>query len=136
MSLMNAIKGEEFTKDEVENILKHLSDFRDVKDHLSEQVQKYFQEFDTDSSGYLDKRELRKFLEKFFSTYKIHFPVTDEYVDAVFRDIDQNRDNKIQPNELEQYAMHFVNQLIPEYERISKDKQWDTSMQLIFPQFL
>ena len=136
MSLMNAIKGEEFTKDEVENILKHLSDFRDVKDHLSEQVQKYFQEFDTDSNGYLDKRELRKFLEKFFSTYKIHFPVTDEYVDAVFRDIDQNRDNKIQPNELEQYAMHFVNQLIPEYERISKDKQWDTSMQLIFPQFL
>ena len=136
MSLMNAIKGEEFTKDEVENILKHLSDFRDVKDHLSEQVQKYFQEFDTDSNGYLDKRELRKFLEKFFSTYKIHFPVTDEYVDAVFRDIDQNRDNKIQPNELEQYAMHFVNQLIPEYERISKEKQWDTSMQLIFPQFL
>jgi len=49
-------------------------------------------------------------------TYKIHFPVTDEYVDAVFREIDKDRDNKIQPKELEEYAMHFVNQLIPAYE--------------------
>lgn len=122
MSLFTAIKGEDFTKDEAEKILETLMSFRDTKDHLSEQIQKYFQEFDHDKNGVLDKKELRHFLNNFFKTYKIHLPVTDEYVDAVFRDIDANRDNKIQPVELEQYAMHFVNQLIPEYERIVKEK--------------
>ena len=53
------IKPEEFTKEELETIIKTLTDFRDVKDHLSEQVQKYFSEFDKDSNGVLDKKELR-----------------------------------------------------------------------------
>jgi len=56
------IKAEEFTKEELETVLKHLTDFRDVKDHLSEQVLKYFAEFDKDSNGYLDRKELREFL--------------------------------------------------------------------------
>ena len=73
----------------------------------------YFTEFDKDANGFLDRRELRHFLQTFFTTYKIHLPVTDEYVDAVFREIDLNKDNKIQPEELEQYALHFVNQLLP-----------------------
>ena len=30
------IKAEDFTAAELEDILKHLRDFRDVKDHLSE----------------------------------------------------------------------------------------------------
>ena len=30
------IKAEEFTAEELETILKHLVDFRDVKDHLAE----------------------------------------------------------------------------------------------------
>lgn len=76
----------------------------------------YFQEFDKDTNGFLDRKELREFLKLFFSTYKIHFPITDEYVDAVFREIDVDRDNKIQPAELESYALLFVNQLIPAYE--------------------
>jgi hypothetical protein len=42
------IKADEFTTEELENILKHLTDFRDVKDHLNEQVLKYFAEFDKD----------------------------------------------------------------------------------------
>ena len=102
------IKHEEFTKEELENVIKTLSDFKEVADHLKEQIGKYFAEFDTDSNGALDRRELRHFLTKFFTTYKIHLPVTDEYVDAVFREMDENNDNKIQPDELEKYAMHFV----------------------------
>ena len=70
----------------------------------------------------MDRKELREFLHQFFNTYKIHFPITDEYVDAVFREIDKNRDNKIQPSELEEYAMHFVNQLIPAYENALTQK--------------
>jgi Ca2+-binding EF-hand superfamily protein len=86
-------------------------------------VQKYFAEFDKDANGHLDRKELREFLNKFFNSYKIHFPITDEYVDAVFREIDANRDNKIQPNELEAYAMHFVNNLLPQYEAALTTKQ-------------
>ena len=92
---MNPIKAEEFTKEELQAVIQHLTDFKDVSDHLKEQVQKYFSEFDTDTNGFLDRRELRHFLNEFFKTYKIHFPVTDEYVDALFREIDTNKDNKI-----------------------------------------
>ena len=56
-------------------------------------MQKYFAEFDKDANGHLDRKELREFLNQFFHSYKIHFPVTDEYVDAVFREIDVNRSN-------------------------------------------
>ena len=42
------IKADEFTKEELETILKTLTDFRDVTDHLAEQVHKYFVEFDID----------------------------------------------------------------------------------------
>jgi len=62
-------------------------------------------------------------LTNFFTQYKIHFPVTDEYVDAVFREIDLNRDNKIQQNELEFYAMHFVNTIMPAYEQAIASKE-------------
>ena len=48
--------------------------------------------------------------------------MTDEYVDAVFREMDTNRDNKITPAELESYSMHFVTQLIPLYEAAKATK--------------
>jgi hypothetical protein len=38
--------------------------------------------------------------------------VTDEYVDAVFREIDANRDNKIQVEELQGFATIFVKRMI------------------------
>ena len=104
-----SIKPEDFTKEELQGVLVQLGDFKSANDHLREQVQKYFAEFDKDGNGFLDRRELRHFLIAFFTQYKIHFPITDEYVDAIFREIDVNRDNKIQPGELETYAMHFVN---------------------------
>lgn len=36
------IKEEDFTKEELETIIKTLIDFRDVKDHLKETTEKYF----------------------------------------------------------------------------------------------
>ena len=111
------IKAEEFTKEELLAIVQQLTDFKDIHDHLNETVLKYFSEFDKDANGWLDRKELRAFLFAFFGSYKIHFPITDEYVDAVFREIDSNKDNKIQPIELETYAMHFVNTLLPQYEQ-------------------
>ena len=57
------IKAEEFNVAELENILKTLIDFRDVKDHLDEWIKKYFAEFDSDNNGFLDRKELRQFLK-------------------------------------------------------------------------
>lgn len=42
------IKAEEFTKEELVAIIQKLTDFRDVHDHLNEEVQKNFSEFDKD----------------------------------------------------------------------------------------
>lgn len=49
---------------------------------------------------------------QFFGQYHIRAPVTDEYVDAVFREIDANRDNKIQLEELQGFATIFVKKMI------------------------
>ena len=117
------IKAEEFTTEELEAIVSKLTDFKNIEDHLKGEVTTYFSQFDKDQSGFLDRKELREFLRQFFTLYKIHFPVTDEYVDAVFREIDENKDNKIQLNELEHYAMHFVNTILPEYVTVLQSKQ-------------
>ena len=42
-------------------------------------------------------------------------PVTDEYVDALFRTIDTNHDNKIQPDELTSFAKLFIGNLVNEF---------------------
>jgi Ca2+-binding EF-hand superfamily protein len=91
---------------------------------LDEQIQKYFTEFDEDTNGFLDRRELRHFLVKFFQLYKIHFPITDEFVDGLFRQIDANHDNKIQPDELEQFAMNCISsQILPKYKQALSEKE-------------
>ena len=56
-------------------------------------------------------------MTSFFTTYHIHAPLTDEYVDATFREIDTNRDNKIQPEELHTFASRFVKVLIVEFDK-------------------
>ncbi len=114
------LRKEDFSKEEIEGLITTLKDFQANPNHLQEQVEKYFQTYDTDTNGVLDKKELRKFLQDFFSEYKIHFPVTDDYVDAVFREIDLNKNNKIETNELNAYAAHFVAVILPEYEKIQE----------------
>ena len=47
-------------------------------------------------------------MQAFFKQYHIHLPLTDDFVDGVFRQIDENHDNKIQPEELEKYSTNFV----------------------------
>ena len=93
------LKGD-LSKDELEKIVKALSELQVGKDLLAELVLNIFKTFDKDANGYLDRRELRHFLTSMFETYHISLPLTDEYVDAVFREVDENKDNKIQPEEL------------------------------------
>ena len=42
-------------------------------------------------------------------------PITDEYVDAVFRSIDTNHDNKIQLEEMEAFSGAFIGKLLQEF---------------------
>ena len=121
---MNFIRPEEFTKEELETIVKQLTEFSSSEASVNEIVQKIFTDFDKDNNGALDRKELRIFLNIFFLQYKIHFPVTDEYVDDVFVSIDANKDNKIQPEELKVYAMHFVGTLKKQYEDALATKPW------------
>ncbi len=60
------IKAEDFTTEELEAIVQQLNDFQNVQDHLNQEVTKYFNQFDKDQNGYLDRKELREFLTQFF----------------------------------------------------------------------
>ena len=86
--------------------------FQENEESLSAEVQKYFSEYDTDGNAFLDRRELRQFLNSFFGQYHMRVPVTDEYVDGVFRSIDANHDNKIQPEELISFSKVFIGNLV------------------------
>ena len=102
----------EFAPGELDKALGQLVEFDQDDAKLTETLKQYFAEFDSDSNDHLDRKELRLFLESFFKTYHIHVPLTDEYVDATFREIDANRDNKIQPEELHAFASQFIKVLV------------------------
>ena len=89
------INPTDFQAGEMETTLQHLREFEANDAALTEQLQTYFKEFDSDNNGGLDRKELRSFLTNFFNKYHIKAPLTDEYVDATFREIDANRDNMI-----------------------------------------
>lgn len=55
-----------------------------------------FDLYDSDKNGHLDRKELRQFMAKFFETFGINLPLTDEYVDATFREIDADHSNTIE----------------------------------------
>lgn len=109
------INPADFSQGELETDLVKLQGFQTDPAQLTEEVQKYFNEYDTDGNAWLDRGELRKFLTSFFTTYHIRFPVTDEYVDAVFRQIDTNHDNKIQQDEMIAFANAFIGRLVQEF---------------------
>ena len=110
------IKPEDFKEGELATILAKLRDYNEHPEHLQESIHKYFEEFDSDKNGYLDRKELRHFLTEFFKSYHLHVPLTDEYVDSAFRHIDANHDNKVQPEELAAFSQSFVKELITTFE--------------------
>ena len=106
----------EFAAGEFEAAHQQLQNFNSNNEQLHAEVQKYFSQYDSDGNAWLDRRELRQFLENFFGAYHIRVPITDEYVDGVFRSIDQNHDNKIQPEELNAFATAFIGQLVASFD--------------------
>ena len=111
------INPADFGEGEFEAAKAQLHTFQQNEEQLSEEVMKYFNQYDTDGNAWLDRRELRQFLVNFFGSYHIRVPITDEYVDAVFRSIDQNHDNKLQPEELLAFAKAFIGRLVTEFDQ-------------------
>lgn len=86
-------------------------------------MSRYFSEYDKDNNDGLDRRELRQFLTSFFGQYHIRLPITDEYVDAVFRQIDMNHDNIIQIDELMAFAQAYIAQLKQAFDAASNSAE-------------
>ena len=110
------INPSEFKEGELDTILTQLRDYHSNPDHLNEMIHKYFDQFDEDKNGFLDRKELRHFLVQFFKNYHLHIPLTDDFVDSAFIHIDVNHDNKIQPEELANYSNNFIGELIAVFE--------------------
>merc|ERR1712166_469405 len=107
-SLQNMFNPSDFTDEQKAAAFKMIKDFVDNKDTLKAAIDTYFAEFDKDGNGYLDRRELRHFLQYFFEKWNVRLPLTDEFIDGVYREIDVNRDNKLEPEELFEYAAKFI----------------------------
>jgi Ca2+-binding EF-hand superfamily protein len=116
------IKSEDFTAEELEAMILNLEDIKN-EEKLKGAVLEIFKEYDDDNNEYLDRKELRLFLTSLFEKFKIRFPLTDEAVDAVFVQMDSNRDNKIQPDELQSYALKFAGDILPMYQKALNDKK-------------
>merc|ERR1712003_524329 len=117
------VNRDEFAAGEFEAAHAQLQTFNNDQEQLSAEVQKYFSQYDSDGNAWLDRRELRQFLENFFGSYHIRVPITDEYVDGVFRSIDQNHDNKIQPEELNAFATAFIGQLVAAFDAAAQQPE-------------
>lgn len=113
---MIKVKAEDFSKEELETTVKTLTELKNAPEQLKEQVTKYFTEFDTDKNGHLDRTEWPEFLHKFFATFKIETPTSEDYIEKAFTDIDINKDNLVQPDELEAFTLHYVNEILPQFE--------------------
>ena len=111
------INPADFGEGEFEAAFTQLKTFQNNEDSLTQEVTRYFQSYDSDNNAGLDRRELRQFLNNFFGSYHIRVPITDEYVDGVFRTIDRNHDNLIQLDELLAFAKLFIGNLVQEFTR-------------------
>jgi len=106
----------DFSADELAKFQSLLNDFQTDKSKLNETVAKFFGRFDEDNNGFLDKKELRHFMESFFKEFHVQVPLNDDFVFATFNQMDANHDNKIQIEELQNFAASFVGDLLKQYQ--------------------
>ena len=80
---------------------------------INKLVAEIFEEFDKDKNGVLDRKEIRSFFSKIFKEWKLTIPMTDEFLDDLFRDIDKDHNNKISPDEMKLYLQAYLSHLVP-----------------------
>jgi Ca2+-binding EF-hand superfamily protein len=77
-------KASDFKEGELAADIEKLTSYNNDSASLHEQINKFFIEFDTDKSGFLDRKELRKFMEAFFKQYHVRVPLNDDFVHHLF----------------------------------------------------
>ena len=78
-------------------------------------MKEIFETFDADGNGYLDRSELKNFLNEISTKLKLKLAIDDTVVDHVFGTIDQDHNQKIELDELEEYVSKFVEKMAPIY---------------------
>lgn len=104
----------DFEEGEWQKITTQAEDFEKNPDNLKTVVAEFFTTYDEDKSGFLDRKELRHFMEAFFKQFHVRLPLTDDFVFSVFQQIDANHDNKIEPSELQAFAQAFFGRILAE----------------------
>ena len=65
-----------------------------------EQLETLFQLYDTNGDGYIDRREMKHFLETLCESEGLDKTRVNEELNKVFHQFDYNRDNKLSYNEV------------------------------------
>lgn len=94
-----------------EKIKAQADEYAQDPELMVNKVNEFFLVFDEDKSGFLDRKELRHFMEAFFKQFHVRLPLTDDFVFSVFQQIDTNHDNKIEPSELQAFAQAFFGRM-------------------------
>ena len=117
------INPSEFQEEELTSTLTKLHAYIADESQLRKDIQSHFEANTKQKKAYLDLKELRQFLTQFFAEYRIRAPLTDEFIDATFREIDANHDNKIQLEELQAFAKKSVGTLVVQFENALEMQQ-------------
>ena len=106
------IKFAELKDEDIKKIIA-TAELAKEEDGMNKLVAEIFEEFDKDKNGFLDRKEIRNFFTKIFKEWKLIFPMTDEFLDDLFRDIDKDHNNKISPDEMKVYLAKYLSHLVP-----------------------
>lgn len=115
------INPKEFHEGLIHRTVHKLSMYRQHPERLRAQTEAYFKEFDADNSGSLDLKELRMFLIALFKQYKLHLPLTEEFVVETAAEMDKDGDGLIDLDELNSYMDTFLKTLLDVFENALKE---------------
>lgn len=79
----------------------------DLQDEVVKTVNKIWHRYDSDRSGYLDKRETLRFLNDFLAD-KGKAPATKSLFNRFFDEMDQDGNNVLSKNEMARFVRKFL----------------------------
>ena len=104
-------KFKEIKDEQLEEIIAQL-EFSKSAEGLAKEADEIFVAYDKDKNGVLDRKEMRNFMGNMTKEWKLVFPMTDEFLDDLFRDIDKDHSNTISKEELKVYLSKYAHVLL------------------------
>ena len=114
------MQAKDYNKEELEQVIKTLEEIQEPE-YFNETTKTVFEEFDADKNSYLDRSELKNFLNETAKRLNLKIHIDDAVVDYVFGTIDQDKNNKIDLEEMKAYMKTFIDQMIPYYKKALED---------------